>query len=116
MAGSAVKDLFTHPDISDIQFYSIKKELFKLGDWTIKLIQREELKKRIETEPLTKKLVQSCINHWQIFNENVLIELIIDKADAIEIVAQFTTNDFGKRIRNLANEKIKRIRKAGDHL
>ncbi len=112
MAGSALKELFTHPDISDHQFNLIKKELSKFGDWAIKLIQREELKKKIEREPLTKELVQACINHRQVFNENVLIELIIDKANGIEIVHQFTEKEFGQRIRNLANEKIKRIRKA----
>lgn len=116
MAGSAVKELFTHPDISDYQFNLIKKELSKFGDWTIKLIQREELKKRIESENLTEELVQACINHRQVFNENVLIELIIDKADGIEIVDQFTEIDFGKRIRNLANEKIKRMKKAGNNV
>ncbi len=46
MAGAAVKDLFTHPNISDEQFDLIKKELSKFGDWTLKLIQREELKRK----------------------------------------------------------------------
>lgn len=113
MAGSAVKALFTHRNISDNQFNLIKTELPKFGDWTIKLIQREELKKRIEREPLTKGLVQSCINYRQAFKDNVLIELVIDEADEISIVDQFTANDFGKRIKNLANEKIKII-KAGN--
>ena len=116
MAGSAAKDLFTHPNISDNQFDWIKTELSKFGAWTIKLIQREELKKRIEKETLTKELVQSCIKHRQVFNENVLIELVINKAGEIDIVDQFTTNDFGKRIKNLANEKIKRIKKAGNNV
>ena len=115
MSGSAVKDLFTHPKISDDQFNLIKTELSKFGDWTVKLIQREELKKKIESEPLTEKLVQWCIDHRQLFNENFLIELIINKADEIEIVDQFNTNDFGKRIRNLANEKIKRIKKVDNN-
>ncbi len=111
MAGSAVKDLFTNPKISNHQYDLIKKELSKFGDWTIKLIHREGLKKRLESEPLTNELVHSCIHHLQSFNENFLIELIIDKADRIEMINQFTTSDFGKKIRNLANEKIECIKR-----
>jgi hypothetical protein len=75
------------------------------------LIQREELKRRIENELLTEGLVRACIDYRQLFNENSLIELIIDKAEGIEILNLFTENDFGKGIRNRALEKIRRIKK-----
>lgn len=111
MAGSAVKELFTHPNISDTQFIMIKTLLPKFGNWTLKLIQRVELKRRIENEPLTEEIVQCCINYQKQFNENNLIELIIDKAERMEILNLFTANDFGKGIRNRAIEKIRRIKK-----
>jgi hypothetical protein len=111
MAGSAVKELFTHPNISDNQFILIKTLLPRFGNWTLKLIQREELKRRIENELLTEGLVRACIDYRQLFNENSLIELIIDKAEGIEILNLFTENDFGKGIRNRALEKIRRIKK-----
>ena len=114
MAGSALKELFIHTGISDEQFDLIKIELSKFGDWTNKIIQREELKKKIESEDLSEHLINKCINHKNQFSENALIELIIDKANNIELIHQFSENDFGKRIRNLAKEKIIRLKKAGN--
>lgn len=111
MAGSAVKELFTHPDLSEDQFNLIKIELSKFGEWTDKLIQREVLKKRILAENVSDDLIQQCIVYRKSFNDNSLINLIIDKVDRIAIIEQFTSNDFGKRIRNQASEKIRRIKK-----
>lgn len=112
MAGSAVKELFTSFQINDIQFDIIKSQLPKFGEWTIKLISREELKNKIENENLTEGLLRKCISHANEFNENVLIELIIEQADNSEFIAEFATNDYGEKIRNLANEKLKRLKKA----
>lgn len=109
MAGAAVKELFTHSKISRSQFELIKQELPQFGNWTVKLIQREELKKSIENNKLTKDLVKQCINHSKQFNENILIELIIHKTNKMEIIEQFTKVDFGKKIRNLANEKLRSL-------
>lgn len=106
MAGSAIKNLFIHSKISTAQSELIKNVLPEFGPWTNQFIQREELKKRVESENLTEELIKKCIDHREKFKENILIELIIKKSDKIETIAQFAQNGYGKSVRNLANEKL----------
>jgi len=103
MAGSAVKELFTFPQITANQFDLVKQQLPKFGDWTTKLISRETLKKKIQNESLTHDLIRECVEHTKEFKENVLVVLIINETENSEFVTQFTTDDYGKKIRNLAN-------------
>jgi hypothetical protein len=114
MAGSAVKELFTSPQITANQFDLVKQRLPKIGAWTTKLISREVLKKKIKNENLTNDLFRKCIIHTKEFDENVLVELIIKETENSDFITQFTTDDYGKKIRNLAKEKLKRIKKAGN--
>ncbi len=97
MAGSAVKALFICPQISESQFHLIKQKLPKFGDWTNKLIRREDLKKTIKNEKLTDDILKKCVEYSKEFKENVLIELIINRTDNAVIIEEFTKSDYGKR-------------------
>ncbi len=110
MAGSAVKELFISSKITNSQFELIKSKLPELGNWTKKLILRESLKRRILNEKLSKELVDQCIIYKKEFNDSLLIELIIKATNEVEFLIDFTNGDFGKRIKNLAIEKIKTCR------
>ena len=114
MAGSAMKELLTAPQITEKQFELVKSKLPQFGDWTKKLINRETLKKRILSEALTGELFEKCVKHAKEFKENALVELIIHKTNEMIFLSELSTNNYGKRIRNMANEKIKRIKKAGN--
>lgn len=114
MAGSAVQELFTSSIISEIQFNRIKKDLVKFGNWTLKLIKRQELKRKIDSEPITEELLEDCINYTKKFEETVLLKLIIESSNNLEFITNFTSNDYGKKIRNLANEKLNKIKKKGN--
>lgn len=106
MAGSAVKLLFSSPQISGDQFDLIRQKLPAFGDWTTKLIRREVLVRRIRKEKLTQNLVAESILYSREFKENILVRLIIEKTDDPDLIAEFTKSDYGKKVRNLANEKL----------
>lgn len=113
LAGSAIKELFQRPELSKKQFQLLKKQLPLFGDWTAQLIEREELKKKVQTEPLTEVLIQQCIRYSRTLNEGLLIAMVIEKTTSLETLKRFTEMDFGKRTRNLAQEKIRGIKKGG---
>lgn len=111
MAGTALKELFTSSKISPAQFDFIKTKLPLFGDWTIKLINREELKKKINEGTLTKETFYQCVEHAKKFKDNILIELCIEITENTNLLLVLTSPDFGKKISTLANAKLCLINK-----
>lgn len=112
MASSAVKELFTSHRISDHQFDVIKEKLPAFGDWTTKLIGRETLLKRLRKEELSQDLIDECILFSKEFRDYILISIVIERTNDPEVISQFTNGDYGKKTKNLANQKLRRILKA----
>jgi len=62
MAGAAVKTLFTSPILTEEQYESLKLSLPEFGEWTEKVIKRQDLLKRLKDEKLTFDLYLSLIH------------------------------------------------------
>ena len=114
MAGKAITQLFTSALISEDQFMILKYKLPELGKWTKKLITREVLKRQLLTEEITEELYTQCLDYKNEFSDNRLLVLLIDVTDNIEILSNFETNSCGKRMRTLAEKKIRKIRREAE--
>ena len=110
MAGNAVRKLFTSDGITDEQFGFIAERLPKFGDWTLKLITRETLAKRLKSEELTEELFDACVAYKKEFEDSRLILEIIRTSENIELLSKFENNGSGKQIRKLAAKRIKRLK------
>ncbi len=105
-AGAAAVELFTHPKLSAEQMEYVKTELPKFGNWTQKIIHREELKKRIENEPISEELFEGALAFHQKYNSNFLLEIILNKTENKHIIRSLTQAKFSKKLRNLAKQKL----------
>ena len=111
MAGNAIKELFTSAVISEGQFKSLTLKLPELGDWTKKLITREVLGKRLDAEEITKELYQECLQYKKEFKDNRLLIQMIGKTENPDILSDFSNNGSGKRIRTIAEKRLKQIKR-----
>ena len=109
MAGSAVRDLFVSPKISERQFGIIKGKLPQFGDWTKKLITREVLSKRLNNEDLDAELFKLCLDYKEEFRDNRLLFSIIEKTDNTDFLQRITELEVGKRIKTSAQKKLNQI-------
>jgi hypothetical protein len=109
MAGNAIKELFTSSVISEGQFKSLTLKLPEFGDWTKKLITREVLGKRLDAEEITKELYQECLQYKKEFKDNRLLIQMIGKTENPDILSDFSNNGSGKRIRTIAEKRLKQI-------
>lgn len=109
MAGSALKTLFECGKLTSKQYESVKKELVNFGDWAIKLIEQHRLINTLSSNALTIELLKECFDFSKNYQTNILLEIIIDKTSDKDILEKFTTDDFGKKIRNLAKQKLKQL-------
>ena len=112
MAGSAMKELFTAPQITDKQYEVIRLQLPKFGQWTEKLISRETLKRKLLKEDLTSDLFDECIIHCKKYKENFILEMIISQTNSMIFLTELTKDSYGRKIRQMGNEKIKMIKKS----
>lgn len=109
MAGSAVRSLFLSPILTDEQYEELKEKLAEFGDWTKKLIIREDLSKRMTKEPITFEFYQECLAYKNKFDDSRLLVAIIGQTEDIKILADFETNECGKRIRTLASKRLRKL-------
>jgi len=112
MAGSAVKELLLAPQLTDEQFEYVKPLIPAFGEWTIKLIERETLKRAITKTGINEDLLHKSIRYRAAFSDNSLITLIIRSTDNIHFIQEFTKLTYGKKIRDLAHEQLKYINKS----
>lgn len=108
MAGSAVSTLFTSSRLSHEQLTWLKLQLPKFGDWTKKLISREELKRKIKQKPLDASLLEECFKHKKAYNENTLFELRILITEDQAILENLLRRVSSKKIKNLAKNKLRK--------
>jgi len=109
MSGSAVRELFVSPILTEAQFELVMYRLPEFGSWTQKLITRELLKKRLEKEELTDALFDACMEYKEKFKDNRLLVQIIQQSEDVALLARFADNGSGKQIRTLARKKIDRV-------
>lgn len=106
MAGSAVKDLYCSPIITNGQFDFIGKKLPHFGSWTRKLIVREVLLRRLESEVVTDQLLNDCIEYKKEFKDNRPLITLISKAQNPEMLSVLLTDGSGKQIRTLVKKRL----------
>lgn len=111
MAGAAVKKLFTAPQLTEDQYETVKLCLPEFGEWTEKVIRREDLWRKLKNEKLTFDLYRICLKYKRKYNDNRMLVSIIEMTDNEEILMDFETNEVGKRIRTLANKKLNKVRR-----
>lgn len=111
MAGTAIRTLFASAMLSDNQFELVKEKLAAYGSWTKKPIQYEILKRRLDKENLSIDLYKDCLTYKNEFSDNRLLVSIIERSDNEAILSDFANNGSGKRIRTLAEKKLKRIQR-----
>ena len=112
MSGSAVRELFLSKQITENQFLYIKKRLPEFGDWTTKLIRQQELIRRLHNEPLSKEVIEEVLHFSKEYKYNYLLQLIIEIADKEEFLLPFMQNDFGRKIRNQAKERLRELHRS----
>ncbi len=107
LGGSATVDLFNDVDLTDIQFQRLCESVGQFGKWTINIIRRHNLLRKLKSSKLTNELFTECMNS----GDNVLHEYLIDIAD-INQLQDLIKGGLNRRLRNLASEKfIKQSRK-----
>ncbi len=105
--GSATVDLFSNVDLTDFQFQRLCESVGQFGKWTIKIIRRHNLLRKLKSSKLTNELFTECMNS----GDNVLQEYLIDIAD-INQLQDLIKGGQNRRLRNLASEEfIKQSRK-----
>ncbi|MFT5819344.1 MAG: hypothetical protein ACI8ZM_000567 [Crocinitomix sp.] len=111
MAGSAVRSLFQSPILTDEQYKDLKEQLAEFGDWTKKLIVREDLTKRMAKEELTFEFYQECLAYKNKFDDSRLLVAVIAQTTDEKILLDFETNECGKRIRTLASKRLNKLKR-----
>ena len=109
MAGSAVKELYNRFSVSDPLYELAKDQFSQFGNWTIKHIKGKELAHALKTSELSAELKEEAINYYHEWSSSLYIEMIIDHAQTSSFIEEFTTANFGKKIRNRASQRIKRL-------
>lgn len=107
MAGPAMIKLFEHHQLADSQFEYIKSRLPEFGDWTAKIIEHATLQERLDKEKLTQELFHTILNSQY----NGLIRQILDSSNDEEIIGYLAEHGPNKKIRNVAKQKLRKIRK-----
>lgn len=109
MAGTVVRELFSSPFLTQAQFDYMLTILPSFGDWTTKMIRRQVLSRRIEKETITNELYQEALAYKNEFDDNRLLINIIRLTTDLLILADFQQNGCGKRIRTIAEKRVKQI-------
>lgn len=111
MAGSAVKELFISPIISESQFGFIASKMPPFGKGAKKLATREVLTKRLKKEELTEDLFVACFDYKLEFKDNRLIDIIIQETEDTVLLDRLASSQSGKQIRTRASKKLRQVRK-----
>lgn len=111
LGGKSLAALLERQDLTASQFDLVKHTLWRFGSWTKKVINKEELRRRLVSEELTKELFDLCMEYKNEYKDNRLSVLIIKNSSDEEVLKSFLTNGSGKQIRTLAEKKLKKIGK-----
>lgn len=114
MAGSAIRELFSSPLLTDAQFGYMSAKLPAFGDWTDKLIRREVLSRKIAKESITTEIYIESLAYKKDYDDNRLLVSIIKKTNNLEILADFEQNGCGKRLRTLAEKRINQLKRQNE--
>lgn len=116
MGGSAIKQLFTSIILTQEQYIYIKGKLPQFGDWTKKLISRQDLIKEIKTNKITEKLVKKCWNYKIKFHENRLIKILIERIEDEKLLLFLQNFELSKKLRKQVDIKLKSIIKRNNYI
>lgn len=111
MAGTAVRELFSSPLLTEAQFEYMLTVLPTFGDWTEKMIRRVILNRRIEAEAITTELYIESVEYKQDYDDNRLLISIIRKTENVEILKDFEHNGCGKRLRTMAQKRLNQLQR-----
>jgi hypothetical protein len=106
MAGSAAADLFNKIDLTDFQFEKLCKLIGHFGVWTEVVVSRQSLLRKLKAGNLTKELFRECL----VNGDSVIQEYIVDIADLNQL-EELAKNGNNKKIRNIATEKVQRLKR-----
>ena len=109
MAGSAVKHLFESKKLEEHQYEYVKKRFSEFGEWTKKLISRQDLKKEIEHNSISRDLIEMYLVHNQKFKDNELIDLLLEKLEDVELAKVFERFNFPKKTKKKIEIRIKEL-------
>lgn len=105
MAGSAAIDLFNRTNLTEQQFQKLCNSIHYFGEWTEKVVTRQTLLRQLRTSKLTDDLFKKCIEN----GDSVIHEYILDIADNDQL-EELVIIGKNKQIRNIASEKLQRIK------
>lgn len=111
MAGSAVKMLFFSPILSEKQYQYVKSKLAGFGEWTKKVIVKQDLLKRLDSEGITFELFLECWEYKVDFEDNSLVKSILEKTEDSRILKFIAESKISKKIKLDACRKLNLIRK-----
>lgn len=111
MAGSATKELFVSSLISDDQFIILKAIMPHFGKWTKKIIWLEDLKRRISSQDINNELFAECLDYKMQYQDSRPLVSFIAKTENVELLSKFENENIGKRIRTMAEKKIRQLKK-----
>ena len=114
MAGTVIRELFSSPLLTPAQFEYMRSILPSFGEWTAKMIKREVLNRRIESESITSEIYHEALEYKQEFDDNRPLINIIRKTDNQEILADFEENGCGKRVRTMAQKRINQLKRQNE--
>lgn len=112
LAGAAIKNLYLSPKITDKQFELIKSRLPEFGDWTKKLMIREDLSTRLVEETISDELFDLCMKYKEEFRDNRLLFQIIETTENPEVLSRFADLEVGKKIRTFAQNKLNKLERS----
>jgi hypothetical protein len=99
-----IVDLFNKVDLTDFQFEKLCKSIRHFGEWTAKVVTRQNLLRQIKASKLTTDLFKKCI----VNGDSVIQEYIIDISDLNQL-QELAINGKNRKIRNIALEKVNRL-------
>ncbi|WP_052600363.1 hypothetical protein [Aureispira sp. CCB-QB1] len=111
MGGAAVKDLFLSSILTKDQYEYLKPRFLEFGKWTLKIISRQDLLKKLNSEETTFELFLKCWEHKKQFKENLLIEVILEKTEEIRILEFISNAEISKKIKHRALFKLNQLAK-----
>lgn len=107
MATSAILDIITEIELTDLQFDKICSEIEKLGlgTSTQKIISRHKILRGLKYENLTDEVFAESLQ----IGDSVTQLYLLDLADNNQLL-QLAENGATKAIKNMANEKLNKIK------
>lgn len=106
MAGSAVVNLFHEIELTDEQFQMLYHSVSHFGKRIEKIVLRQQLLRKLKNDKLTDDLFTKCIET----GDAVIQQYLITISD-INQLEQLNKKGFTSKVRNMASEKIKSLKR-----